>query len=89
MISKKIKVLNKTGIHARPASQLVKTASSFAADITIKKGDKKVNAKSILGVMGLAMAYNDEIELIIEGTEAELASDKIKALFDEKFGEAE
>ncbi|MER2106614.1 MAG: HPr family phosphocarrier protein [Solibacillus sp.] len=87
MIIETIQILNKTGIHARPASQLVKAASTYESSVSIVKGEKKVNAKSILGVMGLAMAYNDQIELIIEGTDEEKAMVDIKALFENKFGE--
>lgn len=87
MIKETIQVKNKTGIHARPATQLVKVVSTFEAEVSIIKGDKKVNAKSILGLMGLAMTYNDQIELIIDGPDEEKAMEEIKSLFEMKFGE--
>lgn len=87
MISETIQVLNRSGIHARPATQLVKVASSFQSDISIRKGEKKVNAKSILGVMGLAMSLNDQIELTVSGEDEQVAFNEIKQLFQQKFGE--
>lgn len=87
MIRETIQVLNQTGIHARPATKLVKVATAYKSDISIVKNGKTVNAKSILGVMGLAMSYNENIELIVDGEDEQQALEKIKRLFEEKFGE--
>ena len=87
MIRETIQVLNQTGIHARPATKLVKIASTYKSDISIVKNEKTINAKSILGVMGLAMSYNENIELIVDGEDEQQALEKIKGLFEEKFGE--
>lgn len=80
-------ILNETGIHARPATKLVNEANRFKSDIFIEKGEKKANVKSILGVLGLAMAKNDQVYLLIEGEDEIEAFDTIKNLIDTKFGE--
>jgi phosphotransferase system HPr (HPr) family protein len=85
MISKKVKVLNETGLHARPASVLVKTASKFKSEFYIKMYGYKVNGKSILGVMTLAAESGAEMELIFEGPDEEEALDEIVKLFRNKF----
>lgn len=85
MISKKVVVKNKSGLHARPASVLVKTASKFKSDFFIKMYGYKVNGKSILGVMTLAAESGAEMELIFEGPDEEEALEKISGLFENKF----
>lgn len=87
MIKEFIMILNETGIHARPATKLVNEANRFKSDIFIEKGEKKANVKSILGVLGLAMAKNDQVYLLIEGEDEIEAFDTIKNLIDTKFGE--
>lgn len=87
MIRETIQVLNQMGIHARPATKLVKVASTYKSNISIVKNSKTVNAKSILGVMSLAMSYNENIELIVEGEDEQIALEEIKSLFEDKFGE--
>lgn len=70
---KKIMVKNPEGLHARPASQLVKKLSKFKSSVIIKYGDKAVNAKSVLSVLTLGVDPGVEIEVIIEGDDAEEA----------------
>lgn len=88
MVSKKVVVKNESGLHARPASVLVKTASKFKSDFFIKMYGYKVNGKSILGVMTLAAESGAEMELILEGPDEEEALEKISELFENKFNMA-
>lgn len=85
MTTKTVKVLNESGLHARPASTLVKTASRFTSDFYIKMYGYKVNGKSILGVMTLAAEYGAEMELILDGPDEEEAMETIAGLFYNKF----
>ncbi|WP_234572310.1 HPr family phosphocarrier protein [Rhodohalobacter sp. 614A] len=88
MVSKKVVVKNESGLHARPASVLVKTASRFKSDFFIKMYGYKVNGKSILGVMTLAAESGAEMELILEGPDEKEALEKIAELFENKFNMA-
>lgn len=85
MVTKKVKVLNQTGLHARPASVLVKMASSFKSDFHIKMYGYKINGKSILGVMTLAAELGAEMELIFDGPDEDDALEAIVTLFQNKF----
>lgn len=67
MLERKVVVALQQGLHARPASQFVKSASSFESDIRIGKGENLVNAKSIINVLTLAVAEGEEVVLIAEG----------------------
>lgn len=88
MVSKKVVVQNESGLHARPASVLVKTASKFKSDFFIKMYGYKVNGKSILGVMTLAAESGAEMELIFDGPDEKEALEKISELFENKFNMA-
>lgn len=85
MVSKIVTVRNKEGLHARPASQLVKTASRFKSEFYIKMYGYEVNGKSILGVMTLAAEEGAEMELVFEGPDEEEALDTVAGLFENKF----
>jgi phosphocarrier protein len=85
MVSGKVKVLNESGLHARPSSELVKTASAFKSEFFIKMYGYKVNGKSILGVMTLAAECGAEMELILEGPDEEEALEALTRLFNNKF----
>lgn len=87
MISKKFTIQNKTGIHARPASLFVKTASGFKSDITVLKGEKKGFAKSIISVLALGIIMGDTIEITIDGPDEAAAMKALGELIDSKFGE--
>ncbi len=82
MISKTITVNSKIGLHARPAAIFVQTASKFMCDLDIQKGDKKINAKSIMGVMALGVAYGDQIVLIADGEDEKNAIDELTNLLE-------
>lgn len=88
MITKKVVILNKLGMHARPASQLVQRASKFGSEIFIENDEGlEVNAKSIMGVLMLGAVEGTELTLKAEGEDAEDALDEISSLFADKFGE--
>ena len=87
MIERKIQVINKLGLHARPSSTLSQTASKFKSEIKLQKGEVEVNAKSILGVMMLAAEVGSEIILKAEGEDEKQAVEALARLFQEKFGE--
>ena len=73
MISEKVTILNETGLHARPASIFVNTAAKFKSNLTIVKGEKQANAKSILSVLGLGISKGTEVTISADGPDEELA----------------
>ncbi len=73
MTKRPVVVKLKTGLHARPAALFVQEANKFSAEIFVEKGDKKVNAKSIMGIMSLAISSGAEVEISAEGADAEQA----------------
>jgi phosphocarrier protein len=87
MIRKTIIIENKLGMHARPATMIVKIASKFRSDFHIIKGDMEINGKSIMGVMTLAAEYGSELELVADGVDEEFLIREIAELFASKFGE--
>lgn len=87
MKTEKAEVVNKLGIHARPAAQIVKAASVFDSRITLTVDGSTVNAKSIMGVMTLAACRGSWIEVKAEGEDEEVAVRKIVGLINEGFGE--
>jgi len=88
MPEREVKIINKLGIHARPAAEIVKTAGKFKSDITIVRDDLEVNAKSIMGVMMLAAENGAMIALRAIGDDAEAALDALSAVIANKFGES-
>lgn len=87
MVSKKIILKNETGLHARPASELVKLTSKFKSNIDMIVGEKRVNAKSMLGIMSAGITANTEIIIECDGEDEEDALKEIEAAFENKFGE--
>ncbi len=87
MIEKEITVINKLGLHARPAAQLVKTISRFKSEVSIKRDNLTVNAKSIMGVMMLAAELGAVLKFRIEGEDERQAMNAIEKVFQDKFGE--
>ena len=85
----KVQLLNKVGLHARPASQFVQTAARFASSVTIEYNARKANAKSILQVLSLGAGGGAEISIHAEGEDAEAAVAALQQLIADKFGEAE
>ncbi|MGQ9707092.1 MAG: HPr family phosphocarrier protein [bacterium] len=86
MIERELEVLNKFGLHARPAAQLVQVAKQFNSEIMIEKDGERVNAKSIMGVLMLACAKGQKIKLIAEGEDEENAITALTNLINDKFG---
>ena len=89
MANRELTIVNKLGLHARAAAKLVNLASGFESEITIKRGDQKVNAKSIMGIMMLAAAKGVAIEVHAEGSDADEAVTEISQLVQNRFGEPE
>ncbi|MCK4694345.1 MAG: HPr family phosphocarrier protein [Candidatus Cloacimonetes bacterium] len=87
MIRKTIVIANKLGMHARPATLIVKAASKYRSDFRIIKEDMEINGKSIMGVMTLAAEYGSELELVADGVDEEFLIKEIAELFASKFGE--
>jgi phosphocarrier protein HPr len=91
MYSKKVTIQNKTGLHARPASEFISMASKFKSRITIKKvggeEEDEANAKSIVMVLSLALAQGTEVEITAKGEDEAEAVDALVELVNSKFGE--
>jgi phosphocarrier protein len=88
MPEREVTIINKLGIHARPAAEIVKTAGKFKSNITIIRDDLEVNAKSIMGVMMLAAENGATIVLRALGDDSEQALDALAAVIANKFGES-
>ena len=89
MLQREAEIINKLGLHARASAKLTKLAGSFACDIWIAKGERRVNAKSIMGVMMLAAGLGSEVRLEAQGEREQEAIDALRALIHDKFGEGE
>lgn len=89
MPQRTIQVSNKLGLHARASAKLTKLAGQFPCDVFITKGTRRVNAKSIMGVMMLAAGIGSTVTIDAEGEQADIALDAVQSLFDDKFGEGE
>ena len=87
MTERIIKIINRAGIHARPAAVLVQAAKDFSSTIHFKKGNERINAKSIMGILTLAASYGTEIIIEAEGQDEEKAVETIAHLFEAKFEE--
>jgi phosphocarrier protein len=88
MPEREVKIVNKLGIHARPAAEIVKAAGKFKSSITIVRDDLEVNAKSIMGVMMLAAEFGSTIVLRATGDDADAALDALATVIANKFGES-
>ncbi len=85
MIVDKVIVNNKAGLHAKPASLFVQKANNFKSEIYIKKDATRVNAKSIMGVMILAVQKGDEIQIEANGDDEKRAVEQLKQLIEDRF----
>ena len=81
VIEKDIIVMNKKGLHARPAALFVQIADKFNVNVTIAKGEEKVNGKSIMGLLMLGAQYRTSLKVIVEGDDAAAAMAAIEAFF--------
>ena len=82
-------ISNKLGLHARASAKLTKLAGSFPCEVWLSRGDRRVNAKSIMGVMMLAAGLGSTVELETNGEQEQEAMDAIVQLMNDKFGEGE
>lgn len=89
MIKTTATISNKLGLHARASAKLTKLASSFACDVWMSRNGRRINAKSIMGVMMLAAGLGAEVELETDGADEHEAMDALLALINDKFGEGE
>ena len=89
MIKQNIEIINKLGLHARASTKLTQTASQFASEIWIEKNGRKVNAKSIMGVMMLAAAKGSVVLIEANGADEAAAMTALQTLINDYFGEGE
>ena len=89
MIKTSITISNKLGLHARASAKLTKLAGGFQSEISISGNDRRVNAKSIMGVMMLAAGIGSVVEIEIDGPDEQAAIDALTALINDKFGEGQ
>ena len=89
MIRTTLVISNKLGLHARASAKLTKLASSFKCEVFMTRNTRRVNAKSIMGIMMLAAGLGSEVELETEGVDEQQACDAIAALDNDKFGEGQ
>ena len=87
MAERSVQIVNRNGLHARPAAEIVKAASKFKSEITLVRDDLEVNGKSIMGVMMLAAEFGSSLVLRAAGPDAEQAVSALPALIARKFGE--
>ncbi|MEY3216227.1 MAG: HPr-like protein Crh [Pseudomonadota bacterium] len=84
-----VTISNKLGLHARASAKLTKMAGSFPCEVWLSKGERRINAKSIMGVMMLAAGLGSEVSLETSGEQADEALQALLALINDKFGEGE
>ncbi len=89
MIKTTVTISNKLGLHARASAKLTKLAGSHQCEVWMSRGERRVNAKSIMGVMMLAAGIGTEVELETNGPDAQQAVDALLALINDEFGEGE
>ena len=89
MVKTEITISNKLGLHARASAKLTKLAGSFPCDVWMSKGERRINAKSIMGVMMLAAGLGSQVVLETDGAQEEEAMTALVALIQDKFGEGQ
>jgi len=89
MIKTNITISNKLGLHARASAKLTKLATGFKSDVFMSRNGRRVNAKSIMGVMMLAAGLGTQVEIETVGEDEQAAMDALVALINDKFGEGE
>ncbi|MCE2678420.1 MAG: HPr family phosphocarrier protein [Burkholderiaceae bacterium] len=89
MMKQSITVINKLGLHARASAKLTKVAGSFPCQVWISRGERRVNAKSIMGVMMLAAGVGSQLEIETMGDQEKEAMEALIGLINDKFGESE
>ena len=89
MIKTHITISNKLGLHARASAKLTKLAGSYPCEVWLTKGERRIHAKSIMGVMMLAAGIGSELEMETDGEQEQEAMDALVALINDKFGEGQ
>ena len=89
MIRSTVTISNKLGLHARASAKLTKLAGSFQCEVHLSRNGRRINAKSIMGVMMLAAGLGSEIELESDGSDEEAANTSLLAMINDKFGEGQ
>ena len=84
VLRKKLTIRNRQGLHARPAALFVRLASKFDSEITVRRGREKVNGKSIMGILMLGCEKGSQIELLVEGKDAQKALQELSLLVTEE-----
>lgn len=87
MVEREVTVRNRAGLHTRPASMLVRTASQFESEIFLRRDNYEINGKSVIGVMTLAAEQGATLDLIVDGEDENEAAEAIAELFEDGFGE--
>ena len=87
MLTQETQIINKLGLHARACAKLTQLASKFSCEVWLTKGERRVNAKSIMGVMLLAAGHGTLVVLRVEGEDEAAAADAVCALFERRFDE--
>ena len=85
LIVREVLIINRAGIHARPAAKLVRTAGAFASDIFLESGGERVNGKSIMGIITLGATYQTTVKIIADGDDEEAAVEALEELFARRF----
>ncbi len=89
MLRSTITISNKLGLHARASAKLTKLAGGFHCEVHITRNDRRINAKSIMGVMMLAAGTGSDVEIETDGVDEQAAMDALRALISDKFGEGQ
>jgi phosphocarrier protein len=89
MIKSTLTISNKLGLHARASAKLTKLAGTFRSEVFLSRNGRRVNAKSIMGVMMLAAGIGAEVQMEVEGEDEQVAHDALTTLINDKFGEGE
>ena len=89
MVKQEVEIVNKLGLHARASTKLTQVASQFGSEIWIERNGRRVNAKSIMGVMMLAASKGSKITIEATGPDEAAALQALAALIDDRFGEGE
>lgn len=86
-MEKSVRIMNGSGLHARPAAIFVKTAAKFKSEINVEYNNSALNAKSIMNILSMGLKKNDEIKIIANGPDEKEALDELVNLIESKFGE--
>ena len=89
MTEREVLIINRAGIHARPAAKLVQTASGFSSDIFLESGGERVNGKSIMGIITLGATYQATVKIIADGSDERAAVGALEELFARRFEDPE